>query len=52
MGSVTRRRRGREKFLLMSSRKSISISSCLAWIPQFLVRRRSSAALEIRITGG
>ena len=35
MGSVTRSRSGRLKFLVMSSLKSTSISSCLACIPQF-----------------
>jgi len=52
MGSVTSILIGRLKFFCMSSRKSISISSCLAWIPQFLVRRRSSDALATRISGG
>jgi hypothetical protein len=52
IGSVTSILRGRLKFLSISSRKSTSISSCLACIPQFLVRRRSSAAFSMRITGG
>ena len=52
MGSVTRSRRGRLKFLVMSSWKSTSISSCFACIPQFLVLRRSSAAFCTRTTGG
>ncbi len=52
MGSVTRSRRGRLKFLVMSSRKSTSISSCLACIPQFKVRRRSSLAFWTSTIGG
>lgn len=44
MGSVKRMRSGRLKFLVTSSRKSTSISSCFAWIPQFRVRRRNSEA--------
>lgn len=43
---------GREKFFSTSSRKSISISSCLAWMKWFCVLRRSSAAFETRICGG
>jgi len=52
IGSVKRIRIGRVKFLITSSLKSTSISSCLAWMPQFLVLRRSSAALWMRTTGG
>jgi hypothetical protein len=52
MGSVKRIRMGRLTFLTISSLKSTSISSCLACIPQFLVRRRSSLALATSTTGG
>jgi hypothetical protein len=52
MGSETNILSGLEKFFSISSRKSISISSCLAWIPQFLVRRRSSDAFVTRMIGG
>lgn len=52
MGSVTKRRSGRLKFFVTSSRKLTSISSCLAWIPQFLVRRRSTSAFCTRTIGG
>jgi hypothetical protein len=52
IGSVKSMRSGREKFRSTSSRKSTSISSCLAWIPQFFVLRRSSDAFSIRMMGG
>lgn len=52
MGSVKRMRIGLLTFLMMSSLKSTSISSCLAWMPQFLVRRLNSAALLMSTTGG
>lgn len=52
IGSETSRRMGRVKFFCTSSRKSTSISSCLAWMPQFFVRRRRSAAFSTRMTGG
>jgi hypothetical protein len=38
MGSVKSMRIGRVKFFSTSSLKSISISSCLAWMPQLLRR--------------
>ena len=52
MGSWKRIRIGRETFLVINSLKSTSISSCLAWMPQFLVARRNSWALFTRIIGG
>jgi hypothetical protein len=52
MGSVKRMRIGRLTFRTMSSLKSTSISSCLACMPQFFVRRRSSDALLMSMTGG
>ena len=52
MGSVNRILRGRETFFTTNSRKSTSTSSCLAWMPQFLVRRRNSEALSTRMIGG
>lgn len=52
IGSVVKSRSGRDRFFSRSSRRSTSISSCLAWMPQLRVRRRSSEALLMRITGG
>ena len=52
IGSVDKSRSGRDRFFSRSSRRSTSISSCLAWMPQLRVRRRSSVALLTRITGG
>jgi hypothetical protein len=52
MGSVNRILMGLLTLRTISSLKSTSISSCLAWIPQFLVRRRSSDALLMSTTGG
>jgi hypothetical protein len=52
MGSVKRMRMGLLTFLIINSLKSTSISSCLAWMPQFFVRRRNSEALLINTTGG
>jgi hypothetical protein len=43
---------GRLTFLTINSLKSTSISSCLAWIPQFFVRLLSSEALLMSTTGG
>ena len=43
---------GRETFLVINSLKSTSISSCLAWMPQFLVARRNSLALFTKVIGG
>lgn len=52
IGSVNNRRSGRETFFSSNSRRSTSISSCLAWMPQFCVRRRNSAALLTKMIGG
>jgi len=51
MGSVKRILRGLDTFFTRSSLKSTSISSCLAWMPQFLVARRRADAFDTKIMG-